>query len=312
MGAEAMRVTAEERGAWRIEGESGVQICTRCRKELETPAVGDWVKTDAEGAIDEILPRKSRFARRSAGKTGRSQTVATNIDTAIIVMALNRDFSIRRMERYLALAWESGAQPAIALTKADLCGEYAERVLEAQRNAPGVAVAAISAKTGLGMESVKEWLSPNTTAAFLGSSGAGKSTLINALLGRELQETNGLRNDDRGRHTTTRRELFALPWGAFVIDTPGMRELGMWAAEEGLNRTFAEIAELAQQCRFRDCTHSGEPGCAVQRAIQAGELPVDRWEAYRKLLCEDGESARREKERKFKEIAKINRRREKR
>ncbi len=307
-----MRVTAEERGAWRLEGEKGAQIATRIKGNLDSPAVGDWVKADEAGAICEILPRKSRFIRKSAGRTGEAQTVAANIDIALIVMALNRDFSIRRMERYLALAWESGAQPAVVLTKADLCPEYAERVLEAERNAPGAPVMAISAKTGLGMEAVKRLLVPGATAAFLGSSGAGKSTLINALLGRETQETNGLRNDDRGRHTTTRRELFALPGGAFAIDTPGMRELGMWAAEEGLNRTFAEIAALAQECRFRNCTHNGEPGCAVQSAIQAGELPIDRWEAYQKLLREDGENARREKERKFKEIAKINRRREKR
>ena len=307
-----MRVTTEERGAWRLEGEGGAQIGTRLKENLESPAVGDWVKADEAGTICEILPRKSRFIRKSAGRTGEAQTVAANIDIALLVMALNRDFSIRRMERYLALAWESGTQPAVVLTKADLCPEYVERALEAERNAPGVPVMAISTKTGLGMEQVKRLLVPGATAAFLGSSGAGKSTLINALLGREMQETNGLRNDDRGRHTTTRRELFALPGGAFAIDTPGMRELGMWAAEKGLNRTFAEIAALAQECRFRNCTHNGEPGCAVQSAIQAGELPIDRWEAYQKLLREDGENARREKERKFKEIAKINRRREKR
>lgn len=304
---DTMRVIAQERGAWRLENSSAARV----KGNLEPPAVGDWVRVDSSGAICEILPRKSRFIRKSAGKTGEAQIIAANIDIALIVMSLNRDFSIRRMERYLALAWESGAQPAIVLTKADLCENPKEKAREAEMNAPGVPVAVISAKTGFGIQTVRDWLVPGITAAFLGSSGAGKSTLINCLLGQEVQATNGLRNDDRGRHTTTSRELFALPNGAFAIDTPGMRELGMWAAEEGLKRTFSEIDALSRECRFCDCTHQSEPGCAVRRAIEAGELPIDRWEAYEKLRSEDGANAKREKERKFKQIAMINRRREK-
>ena len=225
-------------------------------------------------------------------------------------MALNNDFNLRRLERYLSAAWESGSIPVVLLTKSDLCDDLDLKLAQVQGSAIGVDILTTSALRNE-LDSLLSYMAPGKTVAFLGSSGAGKSTLINRLLGEERLKTGGLRNDDRGRHTTTHRELIILPDGAMVIDTPGMRELGMWDASEGIDTAFADIEELAEACRFRDCTHSGEPGCAVCQAIAEGTLSQSRWQSYLKLTAEnsyaqDSESYLAAKEKKFKDIAKYN------
>ena len=205
-------------------------------------------------------------------------------------MALNNDFNIRRLERYLTAAWDSGAMPVILLTKKDLCDDLEDKVMEVESIAGGVDIITASSMEEDGIRQVEPYLVEGKTFAFVGSSGVGKSTLINKLLGEDRLETNGLRNDDKGRHTTTHREMLFLPNGAIVIDTPGMRELGMWAAETGLSASFADIEALAAECRFRDCTHTSEPGCAVRKAIEKGELSEERLLSYRKLEAENSYS----------------------
>ena len=260
--------------------------------------------------IHRVLHRRSLFLRRAAGTANTEQAVAANIDTVFICMALNNDFNLRRLERYLSAAWESGSIPVVLLTKSDLCDDLDLKLAQVQGSAIGVDILTTSALRNE-LDSLLSYMAPGKTVAFLGSSGAGKSTLINRLLGEERLKTGGLRNDDRGRHTTTHRELIILPDGAMVIDTPGMRELGMWDASEGIDTAFADIEELAEACRFRDCTHSGEPGCAVCQAIAEGTLSQSRWQSYLKLTAEnsyaqDSESYLAAKEKKFKDIAKYN------
>ncbi|NDL66475.1 ribosome small subunit-dependent GTPase A [Clostridiales bacterium F-3ap] len=264
------------------------------------PAVGDHVlvdRTDDAGGhaiIHRILPRTSAFVRKDPGNAGEVQVVAANIDTVFLCMSLNRDFNLRRLERYLAIAWDSGATPVVVLTKADLCPEWEERMEEVRRTAPGVEVVLTSSFREEGWKPLAPYLGEGRTAAFLGSSGVGKSTMINRLLGEERIRTKAVReDDDRGRHATTRRELFLIPGGGAVIDTPGMRELGLESAD--LDRTFEEVQALAEQCRFKDCTHQDEPGCAVRRAVEEGELSRERLESWRKLKKEakyDGLNAR--------------------
>jgi len=257
------------------------------------PAVGDWVAvrlpaSPAEpGLIRAILPRRSKFSRKAAGARTDEQVVAANVDTVFLVNGLDGDFNPRRIERYLAAAWESGADPVLVLSKADIADDLAARVAEIEAIAFGVPVHAVSARTGEGIAALAAYLRPGRTVSFLGSSGVGKSTLINRLIGRDVQRTAAVREgDDRGRHTTTHRELFLTPAGALLLDTPGMRELQLWEADEGLGATFADVEELAAGCRFRDCAHDGEPGCAVAAAAAAGGLDPERLASYHKLQRE--------------------------
>ena len=255
------------------------------------PTVGDWLTLEpfADGsgaAVRAVLPRRSAFARgRSdgSGQVGR-QVVAANVDTVFIVVALTRDYNLRRAERYLALAWSSGAHPVVILNKADLADDAAGRREEVAALAAGADVHVLSALTGVGLEALAPYLVAARTVCLLGSSGVGKSTITNALLGEGRQRVRDVREDDhRGRHTTTGRELFVLPGGGLLIDTPGMRSIGLWESDDGLETTFADIDALAPSCRFRDCSHRAEPGCAVIAAIEAGDLDPERLSSQRKL-----------------------------
>jgi ribosome biogenesis GTPase len=252
------------------------------------PAVGDWVVARRVGPdftwIEAVLPRRTQFSRRVAGKAISEQVIAANIDLAVVVCGLDGDFNLRRMERYLVLAREGGAEPLIALNKADLCSSPREPVDAVTRIAGGARVLVLSA-----VQSVEPLaaLVHRRTVAFLGSSGAGKSTIANGLLGEPAQPTAAVRpTDSRGRHTTTSRMLLALPGGGAIIDNPGMRELQLWASEESLNDTFDDISEFAQRCRFANCTHTSEPGCAVREALETGEIDPSRWHSYEKLQRE--------------------------
>lgn len=256
----------------------------------DLPTVGDFVylqyEPQGQSLITELLPRRAKFSRPD-GTGKREQLVAANFDYVWIVTSLNQDFSVSRVERYLAAAWQSGAQPVALLTKADLCANTLECRFQVERAAPGVPVHAVSAVTGQGMEELEPYLRPGVTLALLGMSGVGKSSLINALLGEERMAVKEIREDDsRGRHTTTHRQLLALPGGALVIDTPGMRELGLWQVDHGLNEVFADIEALAASCRFHDCAHQTEPGCAVQAALAGGVLDPSRYASYVKLARE--------------------------
>ena len=277
-------------------GELTARLAGRLRHEAaspaDLPAVGDWVAVEprpAEGAatIRAVLPRTSCFLRKAAGSHADEQVVAANVDSVFLVSGLDGDFSPRRIERYLTVAWDSGAAPVVVLNKADLCGDVAAPVAEAEAVALGVPVLAVSAAERRGLDALAPYLAVGHTVAFLGSSGVGKSTLINALLDAERQAVRAVRADDsRGRHTTTHRELIPLPGGALLMDTPGLRELGLWGDETSLSASFADVEELAARCRFRDCAHRGEPGCAVQQALAEGELAVERWQSYLKLQRE--------------------------
>lgn len=264
------------------------------------PAVGDWVAVTlynqgSQALIHDVLPRKSKFSRQAAGNRSAEQLVATNVDTLFLVMALDRDFNLRRLERYLVLAWESGASPVVVLTKADLCPDWPARVSEVAAIATGAPVHGVSVRTGEGLEALAEHLAYGRTVALLGSSGVGKSSLINYWLGEEVQAVREVRADDaRGRHTTSHRELFVLPSGALVIDTPGMRELQLWEAEDGVEATFEDVRSWTEACRFRDCRHQSEPGCAIRRALEAGDLSAERWQSYQKVRREAAYQARKE------------------
>ncbi len=275
----------------------------------EYPAVGDWVALDSLGGghdgspavIAAVLPRRSAIrrsaadgSRRGGGRLAAEQVIVANVDVAFLVAGLDGDLNLRRIERYLAVAWSSGVNPVHVLNKADVADDLEGRRLAVEALGPGVPIVTISARDGTGLEALGQWLTPGRTAVVLGSSGVGKSTLLNALLGEARQATQEVRDDDsRGRHTTTHRELFRLPSGALLIDTPGIRSLEVVGADEGVGQTFEEIDELAAVCRFSDCRHDGEPGCAVRAAIEDGSLDPGRLAAWRKLDREAAHDARR-------------------
>lgn len=284
----------------------------------EFPTAGDFVCIQYIGNGDSVivktLPRRSVFLRRDPDPGRGEQAAAANFDVCFILTSLNRDFTPARIERYLTLAWQSGATPVVLLTKADLVDDPTEYVRAAQKVAVGVEVIPLSAVTGFGLERLTPYLTSGKTAVFLGSSGVGKSSLLNALLGEEAMEVRAVREDDsRGRHTTTHRQLFLLPGGGMVIDTPGMRELGMWDVSAGLGSTFADVEEiLARPCKFSDCKHESEPGCAVKAALAGGELSAERWKSYLMLKrearwSEDPTGALREKWARNKAIAQWSR-----
>jgi ribosome biogenesis GTPase len=302
------RVIVQQRGRWRLvteQGEVDAELAGRFVHEAADggfPVTGDWVAADVQAGfalIRAVLPRATAFTRWAAGPAGGVQVVAANIDVAFLAASLNADLNLRRLERYLAAAYESGAEPVIVLTKADACENVAALTAEVEVIAFGVPVLPVSAVTGEGLDQLAARLPPGRTAVLLGSSGVGKSTLVNALAGAERMATQAIREADaHGRHTTTHRELILLPSGGLILDTPGMRELGLYDAEAGVSAVFAdveaEIEALAQDCRFNDCGHGREPGCAVQAALDDGRLDPDRLASWRKLQRELAHERRRE------------------
>ncbi len=293
------RVVEEMKGFHKVrdtQGEYLAEISGKIRFQAEEredlPAVGDWVAIalraeEGRARIQWILPRRTKLSRKVAGKAQSEQIVATNVDTVFLVSSLNRDLNARRIERYLAAVWESGARPVVLLNKADLCDDAAALAAEVEEVVLGVPVHVLSASEGIGIPAVQKYLVEGETAAFVGSSGVGKSTIINALAGEEMLRVQTVREgDDRGKHTTTARQMIFLPGGGIVIDTPGMRELQLWEIDEGVQQTFEDIEAFALECKFRDCGHSGEPGCAVEAAIRGGELQRERLENFKKLKAE--------------------------
>jgi ribosome biogenesis GTPase len=314
------RVVWQSAYSYRIQCESGEIAAepTGKVKAADLPAVGDWVAvrpqaTGEMGTILAILPRKSAFSRNAAGKAVNEQVVATNIDNVLIVTDLDQDFNLRRIERYITLVYNSGAGPVVVLNKTDLSADVETAILQTQDVSPGVPVYALSAGEDQGIEQLVDHLGHGKTVAFLGSSGVGKSTIINRLLGEDRMEVGEVREaDGKGRHTTTHRELVALPDGGAVIDTPGMREIQVWGDEDGLADAFPEIDELAAACHFRNCRHDSEGGCAVREALDSGGLNTARFDSYMKLRAEfesldrrRSQQARMEEKREGKRFAKM-------
>ncbi len=287
------RVTAVHKERYEIVCEHGLTHARLKTKEYyvdtqDFPTTGDFVMINyienGDSQILATLPRKTCFSRREPGPIPRDQAVAANFDYVFIMQSLNMDFNPKRLERYLTLAWQSGAIPVILLTKADLVDDYWEFLTQVERVATGVNTHVVSAHTGFGLNRLNAYLQPGKTVVFLGSSGVGKSSLVNALAGEEIMAVSAIREDDsKGRHTTTHRQLIRLKSGVMIIDTPGMRELGMWDISQGLGDAFADVEAFIGKCRFSDCKHEREPGCAIKAAIEAGELDVSRWESYQKL-----------------------------
>ncbi len=314
------RITEVHRDMFKVQCEYGEvsavlkgTFLKDAKENGDYPAVGDFVtliyNDSGNSLISQLQPRKSKFSRMD-NSGGFEQIVAANFDYVFITMSLNKDFNINRLERYLSVAWQSGGIPVIILTKADLCEDYASLVNSVYKIAGMVDVIPISSHTGFGIDHLTEYLKPNKTIVFLGSSGVGKSSLVNALASKEVMSVNDIREDDaKGRHTTTHRQMVTLDSGTFVIDTPGMRELGIWDASEGISETFRDIEELFASCKFGDCSHSKEPGCAVHTALEDGSLAEKRWQNYQKQLkeaafAENKISAMRKREQAGKDIAK--------
>lgn len=292
------RVAIEQKNTYLLYtelGEISAEVTGKMRYNskgrADFPAVGDWVVVSLiggeKGIIQEILPRKSKFSRKTVGAIIDEQIVATNIDTVFLVSGLDGDFNLRRIERYLILVWESGANPVIILNKADVCVDVEARVREVEAIAFGIPIITLSALENQGLNALLPYLGIGQTVALIGSSGVGKSTITNQLSQQAIQAVQSVRQgDSRGRHTTTHRELIILPSGGLLIDTPGMRELQLWTGSEGLTETFTDIEGLSSQCRFRNCQHEDEPGCAVQQAILEGILGEQRFQSYQKLQAE--------------------------
>ena len=290
------RITAVHKERYEIVCEHGMAHARLKTKEYyvdtqDFPTTGDFVMINyidnGDSQIIATLPRRTFFCRREPGPIPRDQAVAANFDYVFIMQSLNMDFNPKRLERYLTLAWQSEATPVILLTKADLVDDYWDYLTAVERVAAGVNTHVVSAHTGYGLQRLNAYLQPGKTVVFLGSSGVGKSSLVNALAGEEIMTVNGIREDDsKGRHTTTHRQLIRLKSGVMIIDTPGMRELGMWDVSEGLGDAFADVEQFIWKCRFSDCKHESEPGCAIKAAIASGELDIGRWESYRKLKAE--------------------------
>jgi ribosome biogenesis GTPase len=284
------RVAAAHRGAfdvWLETGEVRASLPGKLLHEGLDVGVGDWVGL-GEGLIRQVLPRRSAIVRNAAGMTTTAQTLAANVDVAFVLSSLGPDIEPRRLERYLVTIWETGASPEIVLTKADRIEDPWPMVAEVEAVAPGVPVHVVSSLTGQGIDALRARIQPGSTAVLLGSSGVGKSTLVNRWLGEDLMDTGETRlDDDEGRHTTTHRQMLVLPGGGLVIDSPGIRELQLWdVGDDALGATFSDVEELAAECRFGDCTHEQEPGCAVLAAVESGALPADRFASWRKLQRE--------------------------
>ena len=287
------RVTAVHKERYEIVCRYGMTHARLKTKEYyvktqDFPTTGDFVMVNyienGDSQIIATLPRRTLFSRREPGPIPRDQAVAANFDYVFIMQSLNLDFNPKRLERYLTLAWQSGATPVILLTKADLVEDYWEFLTQVERVAAGVNTHVVSAHTGYGLQRLNAYLQPGNTVVFLGSSGVGKSSLVNALAGEEIMTVSSIREDDsKGRHTTTHRQLIRLKSGVMIIDTPGMRELGMWDVSEGLGDAFSDVEKYLGKCRFSDCKHEREPGCAIKAALASGELDIARWESYQKL-----------------------------
>ena len=317
------RVIAVHRERYQLSCAKGELYARLKTKEYyldraQFPTVGDYVSVqyveNGDSLILSTQPRTTVFTRRAAGPVPVDQAVAANFDYVFILQSLNQDFNPNRLERYLTLSWQSGATPVVLLTKADLQEDYWDYLTRAERVAMGVNVHVVSAHSGQGLALLNAYLQPGKTVVFLGSSGVGKSSLVNALAGEAVMAVSAIREDDsKGRHTTTHRQMLRLPGGALVIDTPGMRELGMWETDTGLVEAFSDVEVYLGRCRFSDCSHTSEPGCAVRAAIEAGELDPGRWERYRKLKEEsvDQDELLRRKREWSKGVAKFSRNRNK-
>jgi len=325
LGREPARVVAEDRGSYQLVGASGEQraaVSGRFRFDAEDdpsafPAVGDWVAVEGgmtgETVIHALLPRRSALVRQAAGRRTAAQVVGANLDVVFLVASLNADLNLRRLERYLAATWDSGAEPVVLLSKADLDsdGDIQAAIWDVEQVAGGARVLPVSAVDGRGVQEIRARIGVGTTVAFVGSSGVGKSTLLNRLAGADVAATRDIREGDaRGRHTTTRRELHLLPGGGLVLDTPGMRELSLWDGD-GLAQSFGDVDEIAASCRFGNCSHNGEPGCQIAAALAGGRLDEDRLTSWRKLQREAAHHDRRvdalaraEERRKWKSIGK--------
>jgi ribosome biogenesis GTPase len=323
LGREPARVVAEDRGSYQVlaaSGELRAAVSGRFRFDADNdpaafPAVGDWVAVEGgmsgETVIHAVLPRRSALVRQASGKRTEAQVVGANLDVVFVVASLNGDLNLRRLERYVAAAWESGAEPIVLLSKADLGTGIDEVLFAVGGVAAGATTLVVSSFDGRGVDEVRERIGPGRTVAFVGSSGVGKSTLLNKLAGEDRALVRDIREDDaRGRHTTTRRELHLLPGGGLVLDTPGMRELALWDTD-GLEQTFTDVDEIVARCRFGNCRHNGEPGCAIAAALADGSLAVDRHDSWQKLQRETAHHERRvdalaraEERRKWKAIGK--------